>query len=41
LAVDIDHDSSIPSPGTQLVGGNQMLDGGFQKANLGLQQIEI
>src|ERR1700687_5595560 len=40
-AVDIDHHTSIASPGTQLIGGDQMLDGGFQKANLGVQQIEI
>src|SRR5262249_51485351 len=39
--IDIDHHTSIASPGAQLIGGNQMLDGGFQKANLGLQQIEI
>src|ERR1700720_1497553 len=41
LAVDIDHHTSIASPRAQLIGGNQMLDGGFQKTNLGLQQIEI
>jgi hypothetical protein len=41
LAVDIDHRTRIASPRTQLIGGNQMLDGGLQKANLGPQQIEI
>ena len=29
------------SPRPQLIGGDQMLDGSLQKANLGLQQIEI
>jgi hypothetical protein len=41
LAVDIDHHTSIASPRTQLIGRNQMLDGGLEKANFGLQQIEI
>src|SRR5580704_16855939 len=39
LAVDIDHHTSIASPRTQLIGGDQMLDGSLQKTNLGLQQI--
>src|SRR4051794_30367463 len=39
--VDIDHHTRIASPWAQLIGGNQMLDGCFEKANLGLQQIEI
>ena len=41
LAVDVDDHAGIPRPGAQLIGGNQMLDGGFEKANLGLQQIQI
>ena len=36
-----DHHTGIASPGAQLVGGDQMLDGGLQKADLGIQQIEI
>src|ERR1700688_4442943 len=40
LAVNIDHHTSIPSPWAQLIGGDQMLDGGLQKANLGLQHVE-
>jgi hypothetical protein len=39
--VDIDHHTCVASPRPQLIGGDQMLDGSLQKANLGLQQIEI
>src|SRR5580704_6069218 len=39
LAVDIDHHARIANPRTQLIGGDQMLDGSLQKTNLGLQQI--
>src|SRR6185437_1998211 len=39
--VDIDHHTGIARPRAQFIGGDQMLDGGLQKANLGLQQIDI
>ena len=41
LAVYVDDHAGITRSGAQLIGGNQMLDGGFEKANLGLQQIQI
>src|SRR4029077_10876559 len=41
LAVDVDDHAGITRPAAQLIGGNQMLNGGFEKANLGLQQIQI
>ena len=38
LPVDVHHHARIASPWAQFIGGDQVLDGCFQKADLGLQQ---
>src|SRR5262249_39298176 len=40
-AVDVDDHAGITRPGAQLIGGNQVLNGGFEKANLWLEQVQI